>query len=97
MLISSNRWNVNGGGLFGGYGSYRYTESGRTGEAPLAVFAIRGRELVVSGRRRRQTEDLVGQAWQAQDGQVCPYFQQLADLDKSVLEQLIVGLAPTLG
>jgi hypothetical protein len=29
-----------------GYGSYRYTyESGRTGEAPLAGFAIRGREL----------------------------------------------------
>lgn len=31
-----------------GYGVYRYTyESGRTGEAPLAGFAIRGRELVV--------------------------------------------------
>ena len=31
-----------------GYGSYRYTyESGRTGEAPLAGLAIRGRELVV--------------------------------------------------
>src|SRR6186713_3700669 len=31
-----------------GYGSYRYTyESGRTGEAPLTGFAIRGRDLVV--------------------------------------------------
>ena len=31
-----------------GYGSFRYTyESGRTGEMPLAAFAIRGRELVV--------------------------------------------------
>ena len=31
-----------------GFGSYRYTyESGRSGEAPLAGFAIRGRELVV--------------------------------------------------
>jgi hypothetical protein len=31
-----------------GYGSYRYTyESGRTGEAPLTGFAIRGRELVI--------------------------------------------------
>ncbi len=31
-----------------GYGVYRYTyESGRSGEAPLAGFAIRGRELVV--------------------------------------------------
>ena len=31
-----------------GYGSYRYIyESGRTGEMPLAGFAIRGRELVI--------------------------------------------------
>src|SRR5688572_1314607 len=31
-----------------GYGSFRYTyESGRTGEMPLAAFAIRGRDLVV--------------------------------------------------
>ena len=31
-----------------GYGSYRYTyDSGRAGQAPLAGFAIRGRELVV--------------------------------------------------
>jgi hypothetical protein len=31
-----------------GYGSYRYTyESGRTGEAPVTGFAIRGRELAV--------------------------------------------------
>ena len=31
-----------------GYGSFRYVyESGRSGESPLAAFAIRGRELVV--------------------------------------------------
>ena len=31
-----------------GFGSYRYTyESGHSGEAPLAGFAIRGRELVI--------------------------------------------------
>lgn len=31
-----------------GYGSYRYPyDSGRTSEAPLAGFAIRGRELIV--------------------------------------------------
>ena len=31
-----------------GFGSYRYRyASGRTGEAPLAAFAIRGRDLVV--------------------------------------------------
>ena len=34
-----------------GFGSYRYTyESGRTGEAPLASFAIRGRDLVRTSR-----------------------------------------------
>src|SRR5688572_29366935 len=31
-----------------GYGRYRYTyDSGRTGEAPVAGFAIRGREIVI--------------------------------------------------
>ena len=31
-----------------GYGSQRFTyESGRTGEVPLACFAIRGRNLVI--------------------------------------------------
>src|SRR5262245_59892864 len=31
-----------------GFGSYRYTyESGHSGEAPLAGFAIRGREVVI--------------------------------------------------
>src|SRR6187455_1070037 len=60
-----------------GYGSYRYAyESGRTGEAPLAGFAIRGRELViylsVEGEKQR---NLARQAWQAQDDQVLPLLQ----------------------
>ena len=41
-----------------GYGSFRYTyESGRTGEMPLAAFAIRGRNLVVyvMGEGEKQT------------------------------------------
>ena len=58
-----------------GYGSYRYTyESGRTGEAPLAGFAIRGRELVVYldwGRRPAHAFE----AGQAQNGQVLPLLQ----------------------
>jgi hypothetical protein len=76
-----------------GYGSYRYTyESGRTGEAPLAAFAIRGRELVVyvvaEGEEQRS---LLSRLGKHRMGKVCLYFKQLADLDRSVLEQLVVG------
>ncbi len=76
-----------------GYGSYRYTyESGRTGEAPLAGFAIRGRELVVylvaEGQEQRS---LLSKLGKHKMGKACLYFKQLADLDKSVLEKLVVG------
>ena len=76
-----------------GYGSYRYTyESGRTGEAPLAGFAIRGRELVVylltEGEKQRS---LLSKLGRHRVGKVCLYFKQLADLDRSTLEKLVVG------
>ena len=76
-----------------GYGSYKYTyDSGRTGEAPLAGFAIRGRELVVylvaEGEKQRSLLSKVGKH---QMGKACLYFKRLADLDKSVLEKLVVG------
>ena len=74
-----------------GYGSYRYTyESGRTGEAPLAAFAIRGRELVVyllaEGDKQKVLLARLGKHKMTKS---CLYFKQLADLDKSVLEQLV--------
>ena len=76
-----------------GYGSYRYTyESGRTGEAPLAAFAIRGRELVVylvvEGKKQRS---LLSKLGKHKMGKVCLYFKQLADLDRSTLEKLVIG------
>src|SRR5688572_15710649 len=76
-----------------GYGSYRYTyESGRTGEMCLAGFAIRGRELVVyliaEGDRQKA---LLAKLGKHKMGKSCLYFKQLADLDKSVLEQLVAG------
>lgn len=76
-----------------GYGSYRYTyESGRTGEMPLAAFAIRGRELVVyilvEGKKQKA---LLAKLGKHKMGKVCLYFKQLADLDKSVLEKLVVN------
>lgn len=76
-----------------GYGSYRYTyESGRTGEAPLAGFAIRGRELVLyllaEGDGQRS---LLSKLGKHKMGKACLYFRQLADLDKSVLKQLVTN------
>ena len=76
-----------------GYGSYRYTyESGRTGEAFLAGFAIRGRQLVVylmaEGEKQKSLLSKVGKHTM---GKSCLYFTRLADLDKSVLEKLVVG------
>jgi hypothetical protein len=76
-----------------GYGSYRYSyESGRTGEAPLAGFAIRGRELVVylvaEGEKQRSLLSKLGKHRKTKS---CLYFKQLADLDRSTLEKLVVG------
>ena len=76
-----------------GYGEYRYTyESGRSGEAPLVGFAIRGRELVlyVLGEGEEQ-KALLSRLGKYKMGKSCLYFKQLADLDKSVLEQLVAS------
>jgi hypothetical protein len=76
-----------------GYGRYRYTyESGRTGEAPIAGFAIRGRELVVylmaeDGKQK----GLLAKLGKHRMGKSCLYFKSLADLDVSVLEQLVAA------
>jgi hypothetical protein len=74
-----------------GHGSYRYTyESGHSGEAPVAGFAIRGRELVMyvfaEGDRQQALLQKLGKH---KMGKSCLYFKRLADLDKSVLEQLV--------
>jgi hypothetical protein len=76
-----------------GFGSYRYTyESGRTGEAPLSGFAIRGRELVVYVMTARaEQKALLSRLGKHRIGKSCLYFKQLADLDKAVLAQLLVG------
>jgi hypothetical protein len=76
-----------------GYGVYRYTyESGRTGEAPVAGFAIRGRELVVYlVAEDEKQKSLLSKLGKHKMGKTCLYFKQLADLDKLVLEQLVAG------
>lgn len=76
-----------------GYGSYRYTyESGRTGEAPLTGFAIRGRELVVYlSAEEDEQRALLSRLGKHSMGKTCLYFKRLADLDRSVLEQLVAN------
>lgn len=75
-----------------GFGSYHYAyESGRSGEAPFAAFAIRGRDLVVylwpEGQKQRS---LLSRLGKHSMGKSCLYFRQLADLDTSVLENLVL-------
>ncbi len=76
-----------------GYGSYRYTyDTGRTGEAPLTGFAIRGRELVLYlSVVSAEQQALLVRLGKHKMGKSCLYFKQLADLDRSVLEELLLG------
>ena len=76
-----------------GYGSYRYTyDSGRSGEMPLAAFAVRGRDLVVylyaEGKAQKA---LLARLGKHKMGKSCCYIRQLSDVDMPVLEQLVVG------
>jgi hypothetical protein len=76
-----------------GYGSYTYKyERAHSGDAPLAGFAVRGRELViyVSVDDPGQTE-LLARLGKHKMGKSCLYFKRLADLDVKVLEALIAG------
>jgi hypothetical protein len=75
-----------------GFGSYRYTyASGRSGEMPLAAFAVRGRDLVVY-LSCDETPDaaLLAKLGKHKMGKACLYFRRLADLDHDVLERLVV-------
>jgi len=76
-----------------GFGVYRYTyDSGRTGEAPLAGFAIRGRELVAYlSAESQEQQALLSRLGRHKLGKVCLYFRQLDDLDQEVLEQLVTN------
>jgi Domain of unknown function (DU1801) len=75
-----------------GFGTYTYRyETGHSGEAPLAGFAIRGRELVVYlGVDDPGQAELLAKLGKHKMGKSCLYFKRLADLDVKVLEALIV-------
>lgn len=76
-----------------GFGSYRYVyESGHSGEAPLAGFAIRGREVVVYlCAQQPGQKSLLSKLGKHRMTKCCLYFKRLGDLDKSVLQKLVAG------
>lgn len=76
-----------------GFGSYRYTyESGHSGEAPLASFAIRGRDLVIYVVPEQDDQkSLLSRLGPHRIGKSCLYFKRLADLDRSVLRKLVAS------
>ena len=76
-----------------GFGTYRYTyKTGHSGEAPLASFAIRGRDLVIYVVPEDDDEkSLLSRLGPHRMGVSCLYFKRLADLDQSVLRKLVAG------
>jgi hypothetical protein len=76
-----------------GYGSYRYTyESERTGEICLTGFAIRGRVLVVYMLAEgKEQQALLARLGKHKMTKSCLYFKRLADLDETVLGQLVAN------
>ncbi len=76
-----------------GYGSYTYRyASGHSGDAPLAAFAVRGRELVVYlGCEDPGQPELLAKLGKHKMGKSCLYIKRLADLDEKVLEALVAA------
>jgi hypothetical protein len=75
-----------------GFGHCRYKyESGHGGEMPRIGFAPRARELVLylaCGAPREQ--ELIGRLGMHRASKACLYVKSLDDVDRGVLEQLIV-------
>ena len=80
-----------------GFGSYHYRyASGREGDAPLAAFSPRTKELVVyldcEGAHSRE---LLGRLGPHKIGKSCLYIRRLTDVDEKVLRDLIVEAIDT--
>jgi hypothetical protein len=78
-----------------GFGHYRYRyESGREGEAIVAGFSPRAKELVVYlPADAPEMEMLLPRLGKHKMGKCCLYIKKLEDVDTGVLEQLITGAA----
>ena len=76
-----------------GFGAYSYThDSGRSGTMCRTGFAIRGRELVVYLVAEGDDQPaLLTRLGPHKMGNACLYIKRLADVDTTVLEQLVAG------
>lgn len=76
-----------------GFGRYTYTyDSGRSGDACLTGFAVRGKELVLYLAADDPAQSaLLAKLGKHKMGKACLYIKRLADLDATVLEALIAG------
>lgn len=76
-----------------GYGVYKYTyESGRSGEAPVTGFGIRGREFVVYLMSENAAQSaLLPKLGPHRMTKCCLYLKRLADLDLKVLEKIVAN------
>ena len=74
-----------------GFGRYRYRyESGREGEAALAGFSPRAKELVVYlPADPADKGGLLVRLGKHRTGTSCLYLKSLADVDETVLEELV--------
>ena len=76
-----------------GFGKYTYTyDSGHSGDAALVGLAVRGKDLVVylCADDHAQVERLA-RLGKHKMGKSCLYFRRVADLDVTVLEELIAA------
>lgn len=74
-----------------GYGKYRYsTAGGRTGDMPVAAFAIRGPQLVVYlDCEGPEQAELLSRVGKHKLGKSCFYFKRLDDLELPVFERIL--------
>ncbi|HEX8644134.1 MAG TPA: DUF1801 domain-containing protein [Allosphingosinicella sp.] len=74
-----------------GFGRYRYRyDSGREGEAGLAGFSPRAKELVVYLPADAPNKDaLLAKLGKHKIGKSCLYLKRLADVDEAVLAELV--------
>jgi hypothetical protein len=74
-----------------GFGRYHYRyESGREGDAAPVGFSPRAKELVLYlAAHSDRTPGLLARLGKHREGKGCVYVKRLADLDETVLEELI--------
>ena len=78
-----------------GFGSYHYKyESGREGDSCLVGFSSRKGEISLYGLHAAlNAEELLAKLGKCQTGKGCVYIKTLADVDVTVLAQLVASAA----